>query len=135
VNWIDSAGLKPGDVFKTADEAAIDALDFVIIASNKENREYGGFIYKSKKGFSYTEAVAGGPRDIDVNKFNCPPAGTEKVGIYHTHVGTDFRATLWSTEDTFIAIFHGGNIYVGTLSGLVKVWNSRTKERIVRKPF
>ena len=135
INWIDSFGLAPGDVFETKDEAAIDAIDFIMNTSNREGREYGGFIYRNKKGFSYTEAMPGTPRNIDVKTFNCPPEGTQKEGIYHTHIGTDYGATRWSTDDSFIAIFHGGDIYLGTISGLIKVWNSWTGERIVRKPF
>jgi len=70
VNWIDYFGLKPGDKFKTRDEAAIDAIDFIIGVSVQEDREYGGFLYENEDGtFSYVEAVPGERRTMDKRKF------------------------------------------------------------------
>jgi RHS repeat-associated protein len=134
VNWIDPYGLAPGDKFPTKDQAAIDAMDYIMNTSARADREYGGYLYQNKdNSFSYTAPVRGERREMDVSKFPCRPEGTDKAGIYHTHPGTDYNSTQFSADDSLAAISYG-DIYLGTKAGLVKVWNSWKGERIVREP-
>jgi len=45
VNLIDLFGLKPGDNFKTMDEAAIDGIDYIFNSKyGSRTYEYGGYI-------------------------------------------------------------------------------------------
>ena len=120
VNWIDPWGLKPGDIFKTMDKAAIDAIDHIRSLTQINNLEYGGYIYKiSDNCYSYTEAVPGTENSLDKSKFNSPPEGYFPEAIYHTHTGSDYNAFWFSTDD-YIA--SGGNpIYLGTIDGRIKV--------------
>lgn len=46
VNKADYGGNKPGDLFDTMDEAAIDFANYINAQSISENIEYGSFIYK-----------------------------------------------------------------------------------------
>ena len=50
VNYIDIDGLKPGVLFNSQDEAAIEAIKEIIDESIKKNKEKGGMIYKNKDG-------------------------------------------------------------------------------------
>jgi len=83
--FTDLDGRKPGDPFKTPEAAAKDAIKSINPTSKKQNREYGGEVYKGKDGkFRATTPVKG---TVDgVNPHNSPaPKGTQTVGDYHTH--------------------------------------------------
>jgi hypothetical protein len=136
VNWIDPFGLKPGDLFPTQDAAAIDAIDFTMKKSSREDREYGGFIYNDSTGrFSYTSPQHGDQRSMDVNTFKCPPAGTNKTAIYHTHPGSGYNVPYFSTDDYLVSNIHRLDIYLGTESGLIKEWDPVSDGRTIRQPF
>ena len=80
--WIDPLGL-----FKTADAAAVAALNKANPLSIKNNREYGGYIFKKKNGqYGYTKPIKGtldGFNPADADKL--VPRGCSIVGDYHTH--------------------------------------------------
>jgi RHS repeat-associated protein len=130
VNRIDPFGLKPGDPFTTIDAAALDATDFIMSRSISDNLEYGGWIYYNpdQNYYSYTEAVAGDSHSINVKTFNDPCSGNNKAGIYHTHTGTAYNVGWFSTEDTLLSGIYSVPIYLGTSSGLVKVWDPNASE-------
>jgi hypothetical protein len=143
--WIDIFGLKPGDAFNSRNEAAIDAIDFYIVDSNKAKKEYGGFIYKNTKAnkYYYTRAVEGDCNKSYPEKFNKPPAGKDKdekniiEAVYHTHPGTDYnQVTKFSDSDRFFAMPEpmgwGVDVYMGNYWE-VKVyspWKSSTESII-----
>jgi RHS repeat-associated protein len=86
LRWIDISGLAPGDPFKKPEAAAKDALKFINPKSMKENREFGGIIYKNPKTGSYyaTKPVKGAEAGVNPSD-SPPPSGAETVGDYHTH--------------------------------------------------
>nr|WP_267873884.1 RHS repeat-associated core domain-containing protein [Massilia eurypsychrophila] len=83
VNWADPFGLAPGDRYKTADAAGIQAIRDINPTSIARNQEFAGRVYRSKDGsFSYTPPIPGKRASADFG--SCPP-GTENAGQYHTH--------------------------------------------------
>lgn len=138
VNFIDPWGLAPGDLFKTQDAAAIDALDYYRNRSKILNKEIGGFIYKDCEGsYSYTRGKPGTESAIDVSTFYNPPEGTDKLAIYHTHLGDDYQAGFFSMRDQLTAGTHdnGVDIYLGTGSRLIKVWSPYSGVRTIRQGY
>jgi len=61
INKVDRRGNKPGDLFDTADEAAIDFAEYINEKSINVDREYGSFIY-SKTVWETKMAVCYYPR-------------------------------------------------------------------------
>lgn len=121
VNWIDSRGLAPGDLFSTQNAAAIDAIDFIMSQSVNENVEYGGYVYKNPDGnFSCTSAVPGDYKSINVSKFNQPDECAGKTAFYHTHQSGDRMSIFFSTDDYLVSNFNKLQIYLGTPKWLVK---------------
>ena len=119
--------------FRTVDAAAMAAMDKVMQESNRRNLEYGGFIYQNKDGtYSYTTAVPGEPNNIKMGNFNKPPGEQQPVAIYHTHPGFHYNVTWFSTDDYLVSSFNHLPIYLGNMSGVVKVWSDVSGERKVR---
>jgi hypothetical protein len=133
VKFVDPDGLAPGDEFDSIDKAAIDAIDYCMSRSVRDNVEYGGYIYQINEGvYSYTEAVPGQYRSIDITTFNAPPEGSSRAAIYHTHQADDRTSNFFSMDDRLVAIFHKMPIYFGTPKDLVKVFTPGSGERTVR---
>jgi proteasome lid subunit RPN8/RPN11 len=96
-NLMDANGLKPGDKFKTADDAAMDFAKIYGAKSDAENQEYGAFIYQNADGsFSYSTPESSSDQrkrgdrirhgsSIDPKMLPPAPVGTKPVGIIHTH--------------------------------------------------
>jgi RHS repeat-associated protein len=83
VNRIDPFGLKPGDPFRTKDEAGIDAIKYINLKSISKGTEYGGWIYQNADGtYSYTSPVPGSAATTNLGQR--PITGTI-CGDYHTH--------------------------------------------------
>jgi RHS repeat-associated protein len=86
LRWTDPTGLDPGDAFKTADDAAIDALRGINATSIKENTEYAGVVYyvPGEKLFYAGKPHAGNFQHSywDTKEL---PDGAKLVGDYHTH--------------------------------------------------
>jgi RHS repeat-associated protein len=141
VSRIDPFGLKPGDPFATADAAALDAIDFIMPRSISDNLEYGGWVYyNSENGYySYTEAVAGDERSINVKTFNEPCDGNKKTSIYHTHTGNAYNVGWFSQDDYLISgVAYLVPIYLGTSSGLVRVYDPHAdsnSEKTIRSGY
>ena len=119
----DIFGLKPGDCYKTADIAAANALYDVLARSISENREYGGWIYKTENGwYSYTTPQQGGRSSISLNN-----ESRTAVGKYHTHGGYDveFDSENFSRPD--LALKWKETSYLGTPTWILKKYtNSST---------
>jgi RHS repeat-associated protein len=101
VDFSDPLGLKPGDLFKTPELAAKDALNYINPSSKAFNREYGGLIYYHKPegceergggkgGYYASDPVTGVGRNVNPYKSTIPylrtiSGVTQIVGDYHTH--------------------------------------------------
>jgi hypothetical protein len=142
---------KPPNTFKDQEAAAKAALNKANPQSIQDNLEYGGLIFRDKMSgeYGYTGPVKG--TDQGVNPFGAPiPPGTELVGDYHTHADysvvdrntgaavrtsnslkDDFNSDNFSPEDIRGIKAVGKNIrgyngYLGTPSGIFKVYNPTT---------
>jgi RHS repeat-associated protein len=133
VNWVDPWGLKPGDTFKTMEEAVTDALDYIYPKTNVKNvldqREYGGTIRKRKRiiwnkkkfwfekivEYTYSEPVEGGPFRVPI------PIKSNSVCIYHSHTNfPGYDSENFSQEDRKISNRNRIPIFVITPSGVMK---------------
>jgi hypothetical protein len=148
VKYSDPDGKVPGDSFDTADEAAIDALDYINPKSIKENREYAGMIYQdpATQKFYATEpqrgsAISSAPGSA--------PEGTNSVAFYHTHADYSTRGPfgiLIRTSDQYrddhdsdaisfldrdYARHYRINCYLGTPSGGYKKYVQKTGEQLL----
>jgi hypothetical protein len=82
--YVDPDGLEPGDIFKTPNRAAKDALIYTNPKSIKENKEYGGEICeKAKNKYFASPPVNGDGQSVNPHDSSCP--GCKTVGDYHTH--------------------------------------------------
>ncbi|MGA2596788.1 MAG: DUF4329 domain-containing protein [Bryobacteraceae bacterium] len=133
--------------FKSGDEAAHAALCTANPASIRDNREYGGLIFRGSDGnYYYTGPLKGS--DQGVNPSNAvPPPGATVLGDYHTHgdystadpatgaavrtsdpTRDDFNSDNFSaTDKSGIAHDGAGNAgyrgYLGTPSGGFRVYD------------
>jgi hypothetical protein len=71
--------------FATPEGAALVALAVANPQSVRDNKEYGGLIYKGADGRYYsTGPIQGGDQGVDPHAAPAP-AGTQVVGDYHCH--------------------------------------------------
>jgi len=90
VNAIDPLGLKPGDKYKTQDEAGYEGACEINPTSISENLEYAGSIYQNDDGtFSYTNPEPGIDSESSNPMKSLPPDGRRATAWYHTHAGYD----------------------------------------------
>lgn len=87
MRMIDKDGLRPGDFFKTIDEAAIDFGLFYNDNSIRENREYGTYILRvynanHEVGYTYGIPNVGNHESVTIDN---PPAIYRAVARIHTH--------------------------------------------------
>jgi RHS repeat-associated protein len=88
LNCTDADGLKPGDKYKTRDEAAIAALEDAWSKQGNKNEEWGGWLYQNSDGsWSYTDPVSQGNPEF-VNPGD-KPKGKNGYAGYHTHANYD----------------------------------------------
>lgn len=72
-------------LYATQDEAAIAALILANPRSIRENKEYGGFIYRaSNGGYGFTPPHLIGASHGNLDGVTLPP-GAREVGMYHCH--------------------------------------------------
>ena len=145
-----AAGAATNGPFATADDAARAALARANPASIRDNREYGGLIYRGADGkFYYTGPLRG--TDQGVTPANAPaPPGTTVVGDYHTHgdystadpatgaavrtsdpANDDFNSDNFSTTDKNGIAADGAGVpgyagYLGTPSGTFRRYDPAT---------
>jgi len=125
LNWIDPWGLKVGDKYPNQDSAGCDAISDINPTSIKEDREYGGWIYKNKDG-TYSYAF---PKPGSQHGLTMPPKPSDATGDYHTH-GAE-SGPDWLDED-FSPLDKEGNRadkvngYLGTPSGRILKYDPKT---------
>jgi RHS repeat-associated protein len=83
----DPSGEKPGDMFPTADAAAVDALRYINPLSICQNQEYGGKI--CQVGLNQYVATPPLPGDEFTSPTGFCPAKYFNTGSYHTHGAPD----------------------------------------------
>ena len=141
------------------DKKAIEALDNINAKSIKDNKEYGGYIYKLDGEYSYTVQNDGTGASLSLDA-SLVPDGAIIVGDYHTHgdyssynyetntvIGTGNKATDVFNSDNF-STGKGGDIlgirasapaggiyrgYLGTPSGVYKAYNPYTDSQYIIK--
>jgi hypothetical protein len=116
------AWARPGDPFKTMDDAAIDALDH--LAQQYPDRvkfEYGGCVYKRGGHYYATE-----PRTDKQAKWcvpSQPPDGLQSQADYHNHTSKeDFSEDIDKTSKI--------TGYLLTPKGWIKKWLPKGKQVI-----
>ncbi|MDM5182234.1 RHS repeat-associated core domain-containing protein, partial [Massilia sp. DJPM01] len=145
VALLDFLGLKPGDLFESQDDAAIDAANF---ARSKAVQivEYGGWIYsKTVNGVTcYTyDYSAGNDKGIPGLAEKRPQSGSS---VWHTHnkwgipsidsANENFSGNprIENSGDRRFGKTQNVPVYLNTPSGKNKVWNPVTeKERVLPK--
>ena len=105
IKLIDIDGLKPGDFFRTADEAAIDFGLYYNDNSIREGVEYGSSIFKvmnnkGEIGYTYTIANRGTYEGVVTSE---TPWGFKTVATTHTHG----RSTAHDSETFYDNYFSG----------------------------
>ena len=140
---VDPTGEQPGVRYRSADQAAKEAIRGSAGYGNAAGREIGGWIYQNPDGtFSYT--IVGGPNEWIVN---LGPPPNNAVGVWHIHVindpasewfskqpnpygGNDLDVLMWCRNN--LHNFEG--IYLGTPSGVIRKWSdpNRPSEAIGR---
>ncbi|MEN3000590.1 MAG: RHS repeat-associated core domain-containing protein [Armatimonadota bacterium] len=131
VNAVDPSGMQVGVKYRSADQAAKEAIRNSGGYADAANREVGGWIYRNSDGtYSYTLVM--GPNEWTVNP-GLPPQGA--VGAWHVHV-VDIPASEWFSKqpnpwggnDLGLLNWCIGNllnfegIYLGTPSGVIRKW-------------
>lgn len=136
--------------FATADDAARAALERANPDSIRDNREYGGLIYRGADGqYYYTGPLRGSDQGVTPSDAAAPP-GTTVVGDYHTHgdystvdpatgaavrtsdpANDDFDSDNFSTTDRNGIASDGAGTpgyagYLGTPSGTFRRYDAAT---------
>lgn len=116
--------LKPANsgagrtLFPTADAAAIAAIDEISPTTNAIRIEFSGSIFQRGSSFSFTPPERG---EATSSNANVPvPAGTRRIGPYHTHPDVNKNAENFSPEDLMICRSGQFIFYLGTPSGRIK---------------
>lgn len=140
IRFVDPWGLKPGDKFASADDAAIDfGLCYNEASINDDSiiaEEDDGTVYRSAYGLEYASAIYiieeneqiyytyNEPNKGDLAKSVIPvPTNGEKiVGYVHTHAGYNPSGDPdnFSEQDLFVADINKWDAYVVTPSGELK---------------
>ena len=119
LNRFDPTGLAPGESFSSAEEAGIDALNYVRTHGDSFF-EQGGRIILTENGYTYDVVSPGGPKSIpmtsDVNGF---------VGTFHTHPD-DYHPSKRQENFSLPDLYRygtdlQGTNFLGTPSGQIKV--------------
>jgi RHS repeat-associated protein len=122
LSHFDLRGLTPGDPYKTALGAAIQAIREINNRSISEDVEYAGRIYRNKdQSYSYTAPRRGTRNTSDPGV--CP-SGTKRVGGYHTHGDKRlfYDDENFSDEDLDITDQEKGIGALGTPNGDIKIY-------------
>lgn len=129
--WRDSFGLRPGDCYESADEAAANALSEINPRSIREDREYAGWIHKTANGwYSYT-APRGGSAHSSNPGIRLPGA----ISDYHTHgaASRGYDGEVASSADWQTTPYRQTN-YLGTPSGRMVKYKYNGQVREIDKP-
>jgi RHS repeat-associated protein len=122
LSYVDPLGLAPGDPYRTANAAAVQAIRDINNMSIKAGLEIGGRIYRRPDGLhSYTWPATGTRNNMGrVPPPICKADGTN-AGIYHTHgpYTPDHTPDIISAGDQYWADEERVPAFVGTPSGNV----------------
>lgn len=132
VSEIDPLGLAPGDLYSSMRGAGYAAVNDVNALSIQSGREYGGVVYATVGGYSYTAPNIGTDRAVNVGD---APQGTIEVADYHTHGSYDPN----DVNDTFSGHDMYGDVtqdiygFLGTPNGSILMYDYKTGKIIVLK--
>jgi hypothetical protein len=114
--------------FDSQDRAAFAALADINPTSVRDNREYGGSIYRNRDGsFSRSAHVRGEFKQVAFNPHAIVPDDTRATAYYHTH-GRAHPAYLdeqFSPQDLQFARFYVIDGYLGTPAGRMFLYDLR----------
>jgi len=120
---------QPGG-FEAQHGAARDVLNRINPTSVRENREYGGWVYRSLDGsFASTNPVRGQLASVNIGSpLTSVPASTVATASYHTHGGPDprFVNEQFSPQDIAVDKAQRVDGYLGTPAGSFQYHNYRT---------
>lgn len=110
--------------YSNQNEAARVVLNGINPESVKQNREFGGYVYRNGDGsFSSTRPLRGQTASILLpNPGEAAPAGSVTTASYHTHAGFDrrFDSENFSSQDLFSDFIFNIDGYLGTPRGQFK---------------
>lgn len=116
--------------FAVRNDAAFDVFNDINPVSVRENREYGGWVYRNADNtFGYTPPVVGTVANVNIgNPFTAVPMGTIASASYHTHGGPDprFDNENFSPQDIRSDRLAGTDGYLGTPAGFMKLHDVQT---------
>jgi RHS repeat-associated protein len=127
VNFTDAWGARPGDRYDTDDSAGEAAIRDINPMSIREDIEYAGRVCLNSDGtYTYTPPNRG---TKNTSTSGSCPADTKGSGDYHTHGADDpqYHSEDFSPLDMDLHMGDGGNRYLGTPSGAIKVFNPGTR--------
>lgn len=110
--------------FSNQNDAARDVLNMINPESVKQNREYGGYVYRNGDGsFSSTRPIRGETASVLLpNPASAAPGGSVTTASYHTHAGFDprFDSENFSSQDLFSDFVFNIDGYLSTPRGQFK---------------
>ncbi len=121
--------------FNTQNAAGRNVLNRINPRSVRENREYGGWVYRrSDSTFSTTEPVKGQRASVNLgNPSTVVPSGTRATASYHTHGGPNipgspiqYLTEQFSPQDLQSDRLLSVDGYLGTPGGKLLFHNHRT---------
>ncbi len=129
LQYSDSFGLKPGDIFPSPDAAALDAGNHSR-GLNPQFIEYGGWVYPDKGGYTYN-LTKGNPSSMPRDKMErlrleCP---SPPVSAWHTHPdpgNPDGNANSFSEGDKDFGRNYRVPVYLKTPMGQTLVYDPIT---------
>lgn len=130
--YVDPTGLKPGDSFKTLDEAAIDAGNYYLEKTYQNDEEMCGLFYQKADGtYTYQDVKNTSPNKKDAFYISWTKA---PLAVIHTHVYRDvddpnnqFSYPGWTSgdngnSDTNFADSNNIPLYLATPIGELKLY-------------
>lgn len=115
--------------FEAQHNAGRNVLNSINPTSVRQNREFGGWVYRSPDGsFAATTPVRGQQASVDIgDPRTSVPAGTVATASYHTHGGPDprFDNENFSPQDIAVDNAQGVDGYLGTPAGSLQFHDRR----------
>ncbi|GJL82156.1 MAG: hypothetical protein DHS20C01_17900 [marine bacterium B5-7] len=102
------------------DNAGRTILNSINPTSVRQNREFGGWVYRNGDGtYGFTRPVAGTIDSVDIGPKSVVPGGTLATASYHTHGGPDPRYDNehFSSADIMSDTIQQVDGYLGTPAG------------------